>query len=54
MILHTRSALNSPKVSEECQGYKLDFLEAQICLQQMLCQLQTWRVQRGKTMDCCW
>lgn len=36
MILHTRSALNSLKVSEECQGYKLDFLEAQIYLRQML------------------
>ena len=36
MILHTRSVRNSLKVSEECQGYKLDFFEEQICLQQML------------------
>jgi len=53
-MLHTHSVINSPKVSEECQEYKLDFLEARICLQQMLnacfllCQPETWRVQARK------
>jgi hypothetical protein len=42
MVLDSPSILNFRKVSEECQGYKLDFPEAHICLQEMLNTCLCW------------